>query len=410
MLETIREYAGERLEGSGEREDLSGRHLQFFAAMAQEVEPELKHADQLLHLHRLEADHDNLRAALEHGLDDVGDEELAARLATALLEFWDIRCHFADSRRWFEAVLERRDRLSPVVVAKALHGAGLTAHRQGDHDEAIALYREAVEANETSGDLAGLARALSSLAYAHLWREEVAEGVQCAERSVSAAEECGDAWVTACAFASLGGARAEEGDNVEAEALYEESRRLFAVAGDRRNEAIEKLNLACLAIVAGAYERADRLLTDAAASARSFGDTGQASYAVMHIAEVALRTGRYSDASRELRDAILLGGDSLNLLPRCFIGVALLADNAGDAVGAMRMLAAVEALLDEPGLESSADDFWKPTLRALRRRLESESLQRSIEEWSRRPLQDAVDEAMAVLDRMDRAKLQLSDA
>jgi tetratricopeptide (TPR) repeat protein len=397
MLETLREFAEEKLEEAGDADGTRERHLAHFVAVAQRAEPELKRANQTRFLDELAADHGNFRAALEHGLHGSGSADLSARLAVALTEFWDIRCYFTDSSAWFAAVLEQRDGVPLAVRASALHGAGLAAHRQGDHARAIELYAASLEAHETTRDLAGQARTLGSLAYAYMWLEQVGEAVHHAERSVAIAEASGDPWITACALAALGGARVEEGNESGAEALYEESRRLFAEVGDARNEAIEQLNLGCLAIAKGAYERADSLLADSASAARVYGDTSQASYALMHRAEVALRLGSYRDACGELREAMLLGGTSLNVVPRCLIGVALLANSAGDDERVLRLVGAVGALVDESQLESTADHFWKPSLFELRRQLDGERLDKATDHWRLVPLQDAVDEALDAL-------------
>jgi tetratricopeptide (TPR) repeat protein len=202
----------------------------------------------------------------------------------------------------------------------------------------------------------------------------------------------------------------EEGNDREAEALYEESLLLFTEVGDGRNQAIEQLNLGCLAIVSDAYERAESLLADAAAASRAFGDTGAAAYALMHQAEVALRLERYSDARPRLREAIRLGGTSLNLLPRCFIGVALLARIDGDTEATARLVGSAEALLEEGQLDSSGDKFWKQTLLELRRGLHGETLDGIIEEWRRRPLEDAVEDALDTLSTMDARSLEVDEA
>ena len=123
MLETIREYAGERLNEYGARR-VRDRHLLYFCEWAERIEPELKGIDQLLFLNGLEADHDNLRAALDHGSSGFGDVVLSARLAAAVVEFWDIRSHYAEGRMRHGAVLSHRDEIPDVLVAKALYGAG----------------------------------------------------------------------------------------------------------------------------------------------------------------------------------------------------------------------------------------------------------------------------------------------
>ena len=107
MLETIREYAAERLEESGEAEELRRRHAEHFLALAEEAEPNLRGRSPREWLDRLEREHDNLRAALDR-LEASGESELALRLAGALWRFWYLRGHLAEGRRRLESALRSR--------------------------------------------------------------------------------------------------------------------------------------------------------------------------------------------------------------------------------------------------------------------------------------------------------------
>jgi predicted ATPase len=89
MLETIHEYARERLQGSGEDEEIGRAHMRYFLALAEEAAPELTGADQVSRMDRLEAEHDNFRAALSRSLE-AGDAESALRIGDALWRFWNV--------------------------------------------------------------------------------------------------------------------------------------------------------------------------------------------------------------------------------------------------------------------------------------------------------------------------------
>ena len=97
MLETIHEYARERLEASGEAEEIKRLHAEYFLALAEEAEPELSGAEQLAYLERLESEHDNFRAALTWSLEK--EPETALRLAGALGRFWEKRSYFAEGEQ-----------------------------------------------------------------------------------------------------------------------------------------------------------------------------------------------------------------------------------------------------------------------------------------------------------------------
>jgi len=131
LLEPVKQYAREKLEESGEAEAVLNRHAAFFLALAEEAELELKRQRQGQWLERLEAEHDNFRAALSWSLEQ-GEAELGLRLSTALVEFWDRRGHFDEGGRWLEAVLAKHGPASATARARALNAIGWLAQWQGE--------------------------------------------------------------------------------------------------------------------------------------------------------------------------------------------------------------------------------------------------------------------------------------
>ena len=147
MLETVREYARERLDLSGESADLRRRHAEFFARLAKTAQPHFRGPGREW-LDRVEVDHDNFRAALAWSLDE--DLELGFRIADSLLAFFHIRAHEAEARRWVERALAAGDNLEPTTRAAGLHSLGALMFWEGDFErsaqaleESLALYREA---------------------------------------------------------------------------------------------------------------------------------------------------------------------------------------------------------------------------------------------------------------------------
>ena len=140
MLETIHEFAREKLEQSGEAEEIKRAHAQYFLTLAEEAYPELKGANQLGVARALEAEHDNMRAALTWALERK-EVEVALRLGGALWWFWSIRGYYSEGRRWLEEALAIEGRGLPEVRAMALAGVGWLAWDQGDYDRAQDLRR-----------------------------------------------------------------------------------------------------------------------------------------------------------------------------------------------------------------------------------------------------------------------------
>jgi len=195
MLETVHEYAREKLEQSGEAEVMRGAHAEYFLALAKDAEPALKGPEQLEWLERLEAEHDNLRAALGWALESK-EGELALRLAGTLWWFWFVHGHLRESRAWLEAALAEGAALSsaPKVRAKALTGAGRLALEVGELERARALLEEGVQLFREAGDEAGLAEALDNLAIAAAFSGELEKAKPLFEESLALYREAGDGW------------------------------------------------------------------------------------------------------------------------------------------------------------------------------------------------------------------------
>ncbi len=150
MLETVHEFAREKLQGSGEAEQIKRAHAEYFLTLAEEAYPQLRGPDQLEWLERLEAEHDNMRAALTWA-SERNEAEVALRLGSALSWFWSVRGYYSEGRRWLEEALAIDGRGAPEVRAMALAGAGELASEQGDLDRAKGAYEEGLELLEHEG-------------------------------------------------------------------------------------------------------------------------------------------------------------------------------------------------------------------------------------------------------------------
>ena len=157
MLETIREFALDRLRASGELESARHEHAAYFPVLVERVEPELTGPAQAIWMSRLEREHANMRAALDWLAErGAGEEEL--RLAVALRRFWRSRGYPREGQRCLEGALSRTPTAAPALRARALDGAGLFLHLLGQGERAAARYEEA------------LAMALDRVTMRHWWR------------------------------------------------------------------------------------------------------------------------------------------------------------------------------------------------------------------------------------------------
>jgi predicted ATPase/class 3 adenylate cyclase len=158
MLETIHEFARERLEEGGEAEEVKRAHAEFFLALAEETEPELRGPRQFSWFERLETEHDNLRAALSWSLE-TGNAELRLRIGGALRWFWNVRGYAGEGWRWVAAGLSGGEAAPAAVRAEALLGLGDLAQRQGDYERATEDLEASLALCREAGDRSGEARA-----------------------------------------------------------------------------------------------------------------------------------------------------------------------------------------------------------------------------------------------------------
>jgi predicted ATPase len=311
MLETIREFAAERLAESGEADALARRHIEYFLALVEAAEPHLRTPaiGPTEWVERLDREHDNIRTALDR-LEGFGETQLALRLAGAVWWFWDTRNHVAEGRRRLEALLSA-DQRGTTQRAKALIGASAIAMSAGD------------------------------VAAARGW----------AEQALRLNRELGDQWGIAWTTCLLGWAIQDDGDFEAARPLLAESVRLL------RGLEADSFSLWTTHLLAwnhfgvGERERARELWEENLAHARMTGDRHIEALSLGALADNFVRDeGRVEDALSMLTDAYRihreLGMPAQQAafdLHRFASGVAA----AGKPVAAARVLASAETLLEE---------------------------------------------------------------
>jgi tetratricopeptide (TPR) repeat protein len=251
MLETVHEYAREKLEVSGEAEKIKRVHTEYFLALAEEANAELRGPDQLEWLRRLEANHDNMRTALAWALRNE-QAELTLGLEGALWWFWFVRGHYSEGRRWLEGALAMDGRGSRESRAMVLAGVGALALEQNDLDQAEEACKEGLELllHEATEQAKAKLYLLISLGHVALEREDHTTATQLFEESLVLSREMGHALGRADSVMSLATTSYEQGDLKRAIELFEESMDLFREQGDKLGLAWCLINLG-LAVFSG---------------------------------------------------------------------------------------------------------------------------------------------------------------
>ena len=299
LLETIRTYAGEKLQQAGEAPDLRTAHAHFYLALAERAEPELTGPRQEPWLERLEAERANLRAAVEWSLSH-GQTELALRLAGALVLFWRARCHFSDGRDLLDAVLAASDGEALALIAKARWGAGFLTFMAGDPRGATSSLEQSLADFRELGDRPGCARALLILANAKQLDNHPSV-LAMLDESAQLAREAGDRWCLAHALGVAGFECIRNGDLRRARELLEECLDVARDTGDKQSLCPGLLGLGQVALCQGDYREAQSLLDEAVEVTAALGEDFGRATALKFLGDLALGRGEYGRA-RELLD------------------------------------------------------------------------------------------------------------
>jgi hypothetical protein len=351
LLETLREYALERLAKSGETEALRARHAAYFRDVAERAELGMKGAEQVGWMMRLEMEADNLRAALTWALE-AGEQETGLRLAGALPWFWFTRGFFSEGRAWLEGALLEGRGAPPRLRAKARCGAGMLARRQGDYGAAAAHLGAGLELFEQLGDKGGVAACLHHLAHVAEARGDYPGTTARFRESLSLAREAGDTWELSLSLNCLGHVAHEHGDDRWAAALLGESLPLCRKLGNRYGlgEALRVLGV--IALNSGDDRQAAQHLEGSLALARELGNKQGMALLYPALARVALHTGDLTRAKELLRRGLALRNEGGEVaLLQGLQGLAEVAYHENDFEGAARFLGATEAVRETSGSE-----------------------------------------------------------
>jgi predicted ATPase/class 3 adenylate cyclase len=303
MLETIREFAAERLDATPSADDVGRAHAAYYLALAEDAEPHL-FSFSLEWLDRLSEEHDNLRAALDR-FEAPGEYEEALRLAGALQRFWVVRGHVAEGRRRLGRLLALDGRPS-AARGKALNGAAVLAINTGEPETAQRLAEEALTLHEHLADPWGAARSAFVLGYAHADKGDFATALELFERSRDGFKALGDEHNVLFVTSNLSWAHHELGHVERARQLDEENLRR---ARDLGNESMVALSLAALAMAAlddGSGEDAVAMMRDVLEIDRRLGDKRRTVDDLCRMSRVRAMTGEPRLAARLLAGAVSL--------------------------------------------------------------------------------------------------------
>jgi len=326
MLETIREFAFERLTQDDDLDGARRRHAEHYVAFAEVAGEQLAGPAQLAALDQLETEHDNLRAALSWLLenpaaDSAGQDDrslLGLRLVQALSAFWYQRGHASEGRRWLQRAMDLASVDGGAPLAGVAHGLGVLMDQQGDAAAARQLFELSLAIGRDLGDLDRQARALNSLGIVHRHLDDIDTARILLEESVAINRET-------------------------------DSFRLSAVL----------VNLAQLESAAGNLDRAAELAREALERDRARGDLFGAAIDQHTLALIYLRADRAAEARgalAEIIDYIASSGNTSMLINSVELAAAISA-GLGAALPAARLAGAAETLREESSMRISDQEL-----------------------------------------------------
>lgn len=295
MLETIQEYAWERLLESGEAETTQERHALYFLALSEKAEQELRGPQQVEWTRLLEAEHDNIRAALKWSLAH-GQADLTLRIGAALLAFWKTRGHLTEGRSWLESALARSDSAMTRERARGLMAAGTLAATQGDLVWARGLLERSLELFREMGDAGSILEALRNLGNELRHQGDFPTAYEVLAEGLTLSREAGDKWYIACFLGDLGIVTQTQEDNVTARLMYAESLAIRRELKDKRGVAMMLVNMGEVERAEERYKEAQPLYEEALELARELDDRWGVGMVLHNLGHVAFHTGDYSYA------------------------------------------------------------------------------------------------------------------
>lgn len=351
MLETVRQYCLTRRRASIPGDSVARRHALWFLEFAERADAGLRGPDQQAWLHRLEADHDNLRAAHE-GSIEAGEYETAVKLTGALGHFWEVKGYLTEGRQRLERSLNGGGPCEPNAWARALTALGLICDLQGESAVAVQWVETAAALYTESGDRRG--QAYSKIILGHICRHcDATRAEKLLTEAMGIARDIRDPWLLANSLNTIGWHRFHRDMREDAERCFQE-----ALGHARVTENLWMLDetyyhLALVSGSAGNYERSYSLFSKCLENARKLGEKTRLSKTLHYLAEIEFHRKEYQAAELHWNESLTLAKQENNrrTLLAALTGYMKLAVETGlseDAARLYREISRLRETVDTP--------------------------------------------------------------
>ncbi|HEX8218844.1 MAG TPA: tetratricopeptide repeat protein [Chloroflexia bacterium] len=353
MLETIREYALERLEESGERDKVKEWHAEYYLALARAAESQITGPNQKQWLQTLEDEHDNLRGALGWTLER-GEVEMGLRIASGVWRFWYMHSHMEEGLRWFDLLLRKAEGsyVAPSLLIGALNDAGALAMTRSEYDRAGDWLNRSLALARQEGEPQSIASALNRLGTLMGYSGKHELGMTLLREGLVLQRGLGDKAGMARTYNNLASMAQHLGDLDEAASLYAESLSSYRELEDRWSQAMVLGNLGHAVRRQGDYERAARFCDQSLDLGADLDSTGVLVMLTRTCqGDIARCQGRYEQA-RELYGVALQSSMKFSydyFTGLVLLGLAALYTQKNEAERAVDLLGALESLIEKGG-------------------------------------------------------------
>ncbi len=345
MLETIREYAAERLVTSGEDDATRRAHAAYCLVLAEEGNPELPPEHRIAWLARCDVEIDNFRSALDW-LFESRELDWALRLCTALFRFWDMREHLTEGRARLETVLTLASSGYEKERAKICIFLGALSTAQGDFSSAQRFLERSLQLYEQLGDNWGIAASLNALGVSARDSGDYESAQKHFERSLTCWRQLSDRLSIARCLHNLANVVRVRGDYASARQALREAAAIFRQVGDRSGAAWSLNQQGDIAREEGDVAAAQELYQHALAAFRDAGDRWGSARSLADLGAIYCEQRDYGPAQKAYREALEVFADLGHRrgIARALEGYACLAAGQGDAVRALKLASAASHL------------------------------------------------------------------
>jgi predicted ATPase/DNA-binding winged helix-turn-helix (wHTH) protein len=372
MLETVREYALERLAESGEEEATRRAHAAYCLVLAEEGNPDLSLAQRASWLTQCDAEIDNFRSALDW-LFQAPEVDWSLRLCIALFRFWDMRELLAEGRARLEAVLRLAGDEHLKETAKISQFLGALTTAQGDFPAAKGFIEQGLRLYEELGDQWGIAVSWNALAITALYRGDYPAAESSFERSLEYWRKLSDRWAIARCLHNLANIVKFRGDYARALLALQEAAQLFKTLGDRSGAAWSINQQGDVVREQGDIPGARELYEGALSAFRATGDRWGCARSLTDLGFIDCLEGDTSAAHTAYREAVetFASLGHRRGVARTLEGFACLAMKRGDASRALTLAAAaahIRKLISAslpPAEQSQLESFLRPAWESL---------------------------------------------